>query len=237
MKRNLLLGRILSLMIFGFFFYTALSQGDMTSRKTYQQRSEVNHHDDLPKLPLKSDSKRWTEVNYYDEPPLQGYVRQITQTVYRAVVYHGIIGKDSIIIQTGDTLQFNPDGTPNKKKIVFSVNHPTDSIVFLFDKEGRCLKQTTYYPNGQLKESRSYMYNSAGKIKLCIIRDASEETVDAISYSYDPYGKLAIKIINRKEGNMRQQRFAYDSHGNWVIRVDFKEYEPVYFVERTILYY
>ncbi|MEG2946678.1 MAG: hypothetical protein RR837_08025 [Bacteroidales bacterium] len=169
--------------------------------------------------------------------PLQGCVKWISETIFKAEINNGVIGKGEIISQNADTLFYNTDGSVvNTRSFPYLANN-ADSIAYQYDDSGRCIKMVIYYPNHQLRESRTLIYNNQGQLKLCIVRSTDEEVVDAISYTYDPYGKLAIRIYNRKDGDMHQQRFAYDQHGNWIVRVDFNEYDPVYYVEREIEYY
>lgn len=173
-----------------------------------------------------------------EKQPMQGCVKQVYEVVYKAVAENGVIGKGEMLSAPGDTSYLYPDNnglllrTEDQEPI-----EPQDSVACQYDTFGRCVKMTVYYPNKELRESRTLVYNGQGKLKLCIVRSTQDEVVDAISYTYDPYGKLAIKIYNRKDGDMRQQRFAYDKKGNWIVRVDFKEYDPVYYVERHIEYY
>lgn len=153
----------------------------------------------------------------------------VAMNVFKAVSKDGTITKGDPVSELEDA-GFDPLFLPG------SDIYSRDSIADFYDKKGVCVKRCYYYPTGELKESRTFSYDNKGKLTSCIIRQTSEETVDAISYSYDPYGRLALKVFHRKGAGIYQQRFAYDLEGNWVVRVDFREYEPVFYVERTILY-
>lgn len=175
--------------------------------------------------------------NVLEEHPLQGCVRSVYELMYKVSVEKGVIGKGECVSEIVDTIHYNKDGSLLNTPVRIGSSFQNDSIVYLYDTQGRCNKIAIYYPDKKLRESRTLVYNELGRLKLCIIRSTNEEVVDAISYTYDSYGKLAIKIYNRKDGEMHQQRFAYDTKGNWIVRVDFNEYEPVYYVERQIEYY
>lgn len=177
------------------------------------------------------------QVGIDDKVPLQGCVKWVCETIYKAEIENGVIGKGALISQNQDTLFYNADGSAIAPDTKFSLKNEKDSLAYQYDNHGRCIKIVVYYPDHHLRESRTLIYNDQGKLKLCIVRSTEEDVVDAISYTYDPYGKLTMKIYNRKDGDMHQQRFAYDEHGNWIIRVDFNDYNPIYYVERQIEYY
>lgn len=172
---------------------------------------------------------------------LKGRVKTFSEKVYKAIPEGGLIVKGDPVL-TGDSLninEFDDRGNLLSANVPASpVFNPMDSTAYQYDRFGRCVKEVTYYPSGEIKESITNVYDEKGRLKVEIIRrSAEDEVVDAISYTYDPYGKLALKISNRKNGDMKQERYAYDKMGNWIVRVDFDEYEPLYYVERQIVYF
>ena len=110
-----------------------------------------------------------------------------------------------------------------------------DSIFLSKNQYGLIEKILIYFPDNTLKESFNFLYDNMNRVKLCIIRNLIFDTVDAISYTYDNYGRLLIKIFNRKDGDMFQERYAYDDSNNWRVKVLFKEYEPLYYYEREYI--
>lgn len=175
--------------------------------------------------------------NVLDDHPMQGRVHTVFEQTYKASIDNGVIGKGERISENTDTLYYDQDGSLLNVAASIDSFNQKDSTAYHYDAKGRCSKVVIYYPDKTLKESRTLVYDDLSRLKLCIIRSANEEVVDAISYTYDPYGKLAVKIYNRKDGEMHQQRFAYDERGNWIVRVDFNEYDPIFYVERQIEYY
>ena len=107
-----------------------------------------------------------------------------------------------------------------------------DSISFKTSAEGLINNIYIYYPNKKLKVSINMSYDNLSRLKLCTIRDVDSEVVDAISYTYDNYGRLSIKISNRTGGDMYQERYAYKNDNKWYVKVLFKEYHPLLYFER-----
>lgn len=193
----------------------------------------------LPVCPAKSQDNGF--MTDKQRMGLTGKVKTVHENIFKAVSRGGLIVKGEPVsnVESPDHILFNEQGDLLSEEVkAFAGTNPQDSVVYTYNNTGKCLKEITYYPSGEIKESKTNVYDEKGLLRVTIIRtSADEENIDAISYTYDPYGKLAIKIFNRKNGDMRQERYAYDKTGNWVVRVDFNEYDPVYYVERQIEYF
>ena len=117
----------------------------------------------------------------------------------------------------------------NQIESVIAIN---DSISYKTSAEGLINNIYIYFPNKKLKISINLAYDNMNRLKLCTIRDVEANIVDAISYTYDNYGRLIIKICNRTGGDMYQERYAYKDDQQWYVKVLFKEYHPLLYFER-----
>lgn len=163
---------------------------------------------------------------------LQGKGLLVKERVYGAAIQNGKIIKGELLddkIQQA-VLLLSTDGDP------MTETGMQDSIVSYYNKHKDCTKKCFYFPDGQLRKTQTYSYDQRGRLTTCIIRDIPTGTIEAVSYSYDPYGRLVWVINNIEARAMYQKRYIYDNHNNWIVRIDFQEYAPLYYIEREIQY-
>ncbi len=163
------------------------------------------------------------------------------ELVYKAVINGDEINKGELLsVSEVDTKIVNDDILDYINSLLFventnqieSVIAVNDSISFKTSTEGLINNIYIYYPNKKLKISINMSYDNMSRLKLCTIRDVEANIVDAISYTYDNYGRLTIKICNRTGGDMYQERYAYKDDNIWYVKVLFKEYHPLLYFER-----
>ena len=122
----------------------------------------------------------------------------------------------------------------NKLQTVFY--NEKDSVILKKDNKGRYIKESVFFPNGILKSSVTFSYNIRGLLTTSIQRDCQSDEILTTSYTYDNYDRLAHKIMNFKDKGFWQEKFIYDKFNNWIVKVNFDNQNPLYYIEREIEY-
>jgi len=109
-----------------------------------------------------------------------------------------------------------------------------------FDSAGRVTKQWEYNLRGKLLGYYEMKYDSTGNLIEQKVFDAHGKNYMIYSWKYLPAGypeRYEIREPGSNNFEAWTYRYEYDTSGNWVKRIDYRNGKPVYIREREIIYY
>lgn len=113
-------------------------------------------------------------------------------------------------------------------------------LVYGYDDKGRLTLVDTYKSDEGLSQKKTMVYDAKGNVTEITERFYIYDHNTKNTFQYDEWNNVAEEIKYRGDGSVEYQkgyRYVYDDHGNWVVRVDYKNRIPVYINEREIIYY
>jgi len=108
-----------------------------------------------------------------------------------------------------------------------------------YNDKNEMIRQIAYDENGNLKNTRTYKYDSAGKEIESDLLTANGKYSFSKSL-YNENGDLTDNIWYDKNGsttNHRKFQYEYDKHKNWITKKRLKDSEVNYIWERKIEYF
>jgi hypothetical protein len=101
-----------------------------------------------------------------------------------------------------------------EKKMYNSDSTFLEKTIFIYDLKGNNIEKTLYKPDGSLDEKTKFQFDN--------LNNQLEEKI------YDSLGRIIEKNV---------WIYTYDSHKNWIKRIDYKNNKPEYILKRQIEYY
>lgn len=137
---------------------------------------------------------------------------------------------------------YNQDG--KQTEIHYLTSDGRDSrTTFEYDSHGNQICQTSYGPEGIPDMCWMSRYDDNNR-KTEMTRYKKERLDFRFTYTYNEEGKMVEASGFNADGSLSfrntyhdDDEYAWDTHGNWIQRIEFENGKPTYILERDITYY
>lgn len=138
--------------------------------------------------------------------------------------------------------QYEYDDVGNKIKESFSGpdGKLLGSAEYRYDENGNLLEIKGFEEDGTLSFVNAYEYDSQNRVTLEIRRAPYENIQYKNFYTYNDRGEVIEELMYDERGRLSffsHYEFSYDDKGNWIQKIEFKDYRPTLLIERKITYY
>ncbi len=137
---------------------------------------------------------------------------------------------------------YSYDDRGNKtKSIRYQSNGQVDQIkTFQYDSIGNNIRKELYYKEDKLEERYDYQYDKSGKVQVYIRYGGDLNLITKFYYTYDDQGNPLTETRYYADTKLRQNfsySYQYDSSGNWINKIVYRNDTPEFIYQREYTYY
>lgn len=226
--------------------YTKYFNENFLIKHTYQYDEKGNRVEEIHYDPNTNSEIKWISKYEYDQKgnKIKAYFYNPDGSLYNRYTYK-YDRKGTLIQETQYTDAFlenkytyRYEEVEESDKIKDIKSH--DKYRYEFDDKGNLTKMFYYYPDGTILSKDIFKYDERGnEIEVILYRDNKILTYKT-TLRYDEKGNKIEEIMYYHDGSVTysaNKDYEYDSYGNWIKEIEYRDGVGKYIIEREITYY
>ena len=137
---------------------------------------------------------------------------------------------------------YDKKGNELEKISWFNFSQDVEKIQFTYDVNNNKIEELEYLADGSLKSRITNKYDDKGRIIESIPFYSNGSIGAHRKCKYDSKGNLIESFLTYEDGrqdanDIYTSEYIYDTTNNWIKKVYFNSFNPVYIIEREIKYF